>query len=60
VSTDTSLVKGSHGRLPDDPADGGFLITDLDVPAAFSNEPLPMLNVSDILEAHFCGDVEAR
>ena len=32
VPLDTSLVKGSHGRLPDDPADGPLLLGDGDRP----------------------------
>jgi len=42
---DTSLVKGSHGRLPDDPADGPLLLGDGD-------RPRPMTAVKDaILQA---------
>ncbi len=42
VPLDTSLVKGSHGRLPDDPRDGPVLIGDGD-------RPRPMAEVHDAI-----------
>jgi hypothetical protein len=46
IGTDASIVRGSHGRLPDRAADGPvFLCTD----AAARRESLPMTDVRDTL-----------
>ena len=46
IGTDASIVRGSHGRLPDRPEDGPvFLCTD----AAARRESLPMTDVRDTL-----------
>jgi hypothetical protein len=42
VPLDPSLVRGSHGRLPDDPAEGPLLLGDGD-------RPRPMAEVKDAI-----------
>jgi predicted AlkP superfamily pyrophosphatase or phosphodiesterase len=41
---DTSLVRGSHGRLPDDPADGPLLLGDGDRPRPMAEVRAAMLS----------------
>lgn len=50
IPLDASLVRGSHGRPTDDPADGPLLITD--TPALLDGASLPATGVHDLLLRH--------
>jgi predicted AlkP superfamily pyrophosphatase or phosphodiesterase len=53
IPLDASLVKGSHGRLTDDPRDGPVFITS--EPDLASEAPVSALEVKDRLLAHVFG-----
>jgi len=52
IPLDTSLIRGSHGRLPSHPEVGPLLITDCDLPLP---EHLPATAVKHLLLEHFLG-----
>jgi predicted AlkP superfamily pyrophosphatase or phosphodiesterase len=56
IPLDATLVKGSHGRYPDNPQDGPLLITKstLDLPA----DKIQAAQVYDVLLEHLRGDVK--
>jgi predicted AlkP superfamily pyrophosphatase or phosphodiesterase len=50
IPLDASLVKGSHGRIPDDPADGPILMTT--APQLIDADRVPAVGVHDLLLRH--------
>ena len=50
IPLDPSLVKGSHGRLPDDPLDGPLILSNH--PELLPGSPLPATDIQDIMLAH--------
>ncbi|MXW65154.1 MAG: alkaline phosphatase family protein [Bacteroidetes bacterium SB0662_bin_6] len=57
IPLDPSLVKGSHGRRPDDPTDGPLILSNR--PDLLSTSPLPATDIQDIMLAHLlegCSD----
>lgn len=62
IPLDASLVKGSHGRLPDDPMDGPVFITQQ--PDAMPEPPLHATDVHDAILSHvvpgWTAEVEAE
>lgn len=53
IPLDESLVKGSHGRTPDDPAKGAIFITT--EPGLLPEGEIPAVAVRDLLLAHIFG-----
>ena len=54
IPLDPSLVRGSHGRLPDDPLDGPLVLSnrpDL-LPGLLPDGPLHATNMQDVMLAH--------
>lgn len=49
IPLDSTLVKGSHGRLVDDPMDGPIIIT----PSSLARENPSLLDVKDIIVKYF-------
>ncbi len=52
IPLDASLVKGSHGRLPDDPEDGPVLIGADPAALPAGDSPVPMTAVKEIVLHH--------
>jgi hypothetical protein len=50
VPLDASLVKGSHGRVTDDPADGPILISS--EAALMPSEPIVATDLKQLILAH--------
>ena len=50
IPLDASLVRGSHGRRPDDPSTGPLLVTS--EPDLLPAEPLTALDVKDVILRH--------
>ena len=58
IPLDTKLVKGSHGRLPDDPADGPLVMTSAPTllpDGAAGNAPVPATAIKQLVLDHIFG-----